>query len=157
MAKKTVLPAALAESIKSSIHSLEVQVNLLKQAIGGGVAEDDEDDGDDEPAPKKGKKAAPAKKGKAKDDEEEFDLDDAEEDEEDDSDDGDDDADEEDADDGDDEHTLDSVTKAFQKFAGKSAANKTKAKAILKKLKVSSLRDIKEKDFQKALDLLEAA
>lgn len=111
--------------------------------------------------PPKGKATAKAKKAEAVDEEEEFDLDAGESDDaadevdlDDDSDDLD--SEDDDADDGE-KPTIDGVIKAFQKFAGKKTANKAKAKAILAKFKVASVRELKEKHFQQALDLIDGA
>lgn len=50
--------------------------------------------------------------------------------------------------------TIGDVTKAFKTFASQGEKQKEKAKAILKKLKVNSIKDIPEKHFDAVLKAL---
>jgi hypothetical protein len=163
MAKKAVetshFPAALGESIKASIQSLEVQINLLKQALGGGKAAA-ADATEDEPEEEDEK---PAKKGKAASfDEEEEEAEEPAEEEEDEepvkkkkgakaaS------FDEEEEEEGEDEKpakkgktkvTLDDVNDACKERARNS--NRAEALGILKKkFKVDSVSDLKPEQYE---------
>lgn len=168
--------AAHVNGLKSSIHSLEVQLTILKQIIGTKVkaaketeADDAGDDSDEEEKPaKKTGKGKPAKKGKPAfgdedEDAEESDADDSD----DDSDDGDsDDADESDSDDSGDEDekpakkgkaakvTVDDLNEACIARV-KRTKDRTGVLSLMRKhFKVKSVTDIEPKDYARFIKVM---
>lgn len=151
MAKKAVnanLPGALAESIKSSIHALEVQINLLKQAIGAPAGksakvkeeeEPEEEVEEEEIEEEEETEEEPEEEEEVE--EEEIDDDEAEQEEE---------TEEED----DSAPTLKVLTNALKKFSNRGEKQKNKAMMILKKYKIKHVDDLPKSKYKEVLKQL---